>query len=138
MLYIVRIRILEVLNNNALQWGVFGRFRMCGLSVYLFHTNNSFFHIQAEKFDEHVNQNPVVAIKGAKVSDFGGKYLFNNLNLNQTETFSLCCLNLRWSGLKFCFLPGSKRSNFVSSCTFSSPFPIHHPFLYFLSFPPIS
>ena len=31
--------------------------------------------MQAEKFEEYVNRNPVVAIKGAKVSDFGGRSL---------------------------------------------------------------
>jgi len=30
---------------------------------------------EAEKFGEHMDQNPVVAIKGAKVSDFGGRSL---------------------------------------------------------------
>ncbi|XP_065054177.1 replication protein A 70 kDa DNA-binding subunit-like [Rhopilema esculentum] len=30
---------------------------------------------QAETFDEHMNQSPVVAVKGAKVSDFGGRSL---------------------------------------------------------------
>ena len=59
-------------------------FRINGVSVWAPHSNNSVFHIQAEKFDEHVNQNPIVAIKGAKVSDFGGKYVLNNLILNRT------------------------------------------------------
>ena len=27
---------------------------------------------QAEKFEEHVGKNPVLAIRGVKVSDFGG------------------------------------------------------------------
>jgi len=30
---------------------------------------------QAEKFDEHANSNPILALKGAKVSDFGGRSL---------------------------------------------------------------
>ena len=29
--------------------------------------------IQAEKFEEHMGKNPVLALKGAKVSEFGGK-----------------------------------------------------------------
>ena len=30
--------------------------------------------MQAEKFDEHANSNPILALKGAKVSDFGGMF----------------------------------------------------------------
>jgi len=30
---------------------------------------------QAEAFEEHCKSNPVIAIKGAKVSDFGGRSL---------------------------------------------------------------
>ena len=33
------------------------------------------FLLQAEKFEEYADKNPVVAIKGAKVSDFGGRSL---------------------------------------------------------------
>ena len=28
---------------------------------------------QAEKFEEHIGKNPVLALKGVKVSEFGGK-----------------------------------------------------------------
>ena len=31
------------------------------------------FFLQAESFEKHVNSSPVIAVKGAKVSDFGGE-----------------------------------------------------------------